>query len=181
MATLQKIVDPKIAEGLDDIREKLGQAIRESRILTTDLSSPTLNTFGLEAGIEELVDEFSEKHPMLFDFQCSQTSIPLPKNIELVFFQSARELLCNIIKHARAKAVHLYLSIESGCLLLAIVDDGIGFDTSILEFIGERKCGFGLFSIRQRLTNLGGTFKIESVKNKGTTALLEVPMKSLKT
>ena len=176
LASLQKQVDSKTAKTITRIRGELSKAVKQSRKLTADLSSPTLNTFGLEAGIEELADQFSEKHHIECRVEVYGQPEALPKNIELVFYYSARELLCNIAKHAQAENVHIHLKPKDSQLLLCIEDDGKGFDVSMLDqFTLEKNC-FGLFSIQQRLTNLGGSFTIKSNKNNGTTVTLTVPL-----
>ena len=59
-------------------------------------------------------------------------------------------------------------------------DDGIGFDISKLEPKADNSKGFGLFSIRERLTHIGGQFDIQSGNGNGTKITLLVPLKPKK-
>ena len=59
-------------------------------------------------------------------------------------------------------------------------DDGTGFDISKLEPKAGNSKGFGLFSIRERLTHIGGQLDIQSGNGNGTKITLLVPLKPKK-
>ena len=61
---------------------------------------------------------------------------------------------------------------------ISISDDGIGFDTQKVKSI-QRGGGFGLFSIRERINYIGGTFEIHSQPGSGSRFILTTPLKSL--
>jgi signal transduction histidine kinase len=91
-------------------------------------------------------------------------------------YRSIRELLINVAKHADAQTVVISLTKVDDNIQITIQDDGIGFDTSYLESQISKSSGFGIFSIRERLANIGGNFKIQSSKGKGTIVTLQVPL-----
>ena len=62
---------------------------------------------------------------------------------------------------------------------IKVEDDGIGMDTSKLNFDHRKANGFGLFSIRERLDNLDGCLIIDSERRSGTRATVVIPLKNL--
>ncbi len=60
-------------------------------------------------------------------------------------------------------------------LVIRVEDDGQGFDPARLNGPSTKKGGFGLFSIRERLSGIGGSLAIDSACGKGTTASITLP------
>ncbi len=163
-------------EQLLKISDLLTECIRQSRKLTTDLSSPTLHMFGLQAGIEELAEQFADEQHLACSFRPMEKPLPLEKRIELLLYRSVKELLCNIAKHADADHVEIAVAAEDGTLRLTVADDGKGFDPAAATG-SDGEHAFGLRSIQQRLTNLKGSLNIISEPDKGTTVTLQAPLK----
>jgi signal transduction histidine kinase len=102
---------------------------------------------------------------------------PLSDELRNMLYTGARELLMNTVKHADARHVWIDLSRRNGEVLLAIEDDGIGFDVIPQYRDNEHPgSGFGLVNLRERLKHLGGRVEIESTKGKGTRVTLTVPV-----
>ena len=95
--------------------------------------------------------------------------------VNVLLFQSARELLANIGKHAHAHDVEVALAYGDGGVTLAVRDDGDGFDPDLLRTASRTKESFGLFSIEERMRHIGGTMRIDSAPGKGTTVTLTCP------
>ena len=163
-----------------DISHILLKSLQDTRNLIFELSSPSLNEIGLGAAVSEwleeqagkryglkteFIDEIEEKHRKTLD-----------DNIRAVLFRNVRELLTNVIKHAKAEKVSVYLKNDDTMLTVIVEDDGAGFDTQAAIEPGEKKSGFGLFSIRERMADLGGSFDIQSEPGKGCKAVLTLPM-----
>lgn len=176
LAALLKNPDLRTEDNLSKVFDFIDKSIAQSRSLITTLSSPTLNTFGLEAGIEELTEQFTKDNDIACEVRCDEEPRRLEKKLELILYRSVKELLCNIAKYAGAKKVDIELTPEDNFLLLRVADDGKGFDTSILQNIHNERQSFGLYSIRQRLTNIGGFFDIRSKRKKGTMVTLKAPL-----
>ncbi len=94
-----------------------------------------------------------------------------------LLFESVRELLFNAVKHAQADRVTLELTLDAADqLCITVSDQGIGFDPAGLDYRSKgEQVGWGLFSIRERLTLLGGRFDIDSAPGKGTRMRLIAP------
>ena len=61
-------------------------------------------------------------------------------------------------------------------VMLTVQDNGIGFDPEIVPAKNGKNGGFGLFSIHERMSDMGGTFDIMSAPDQGCTAILKVPI-----
>ena len=86
-----------------------------------------------------------------------------------------RELLVNVVKHARANRVSVRMEDRSSNIRIIVEDDGIGFEPHAVTHAGSKIGGFGLFSIEELMADLGGSLKIVSEPGKGCTAILSAP------
>jgi PAS domain S-box-containing protein len=176
LATLQKSASPAIAESLQEIWGQLERAIQQTRTLTFDLSPSVLYDLGFEVAIEDLIERFSEKQHIRYGFENCKEFKPLTYPMKILLYRSIRELLINISKHAKAEAVKISLTKLNNEICITVEDDGIGFEPSLLKNSLQKPKGFGLFSIRERLAHIGGRFRIESVKGKGTKVTMLAPL-----
>jgi two-component system NarL family sensor kinase len=93
---------------------------------------------------------------------------------EGVLFMAASELLANVVTHANASTITLRLRREGEDLVLAVSDDGDGFDLSTLdERLAEGH--IGLASQRVRIETIGGRFEVVSEPRSGTTVEIHIP------
>ena len=92
-----------------------------------------------------------------------------------MLFQSIRELLINASKHSGAGEATVSLTRRDGELHVEVRDRGKGFDIHAKADGGD-PANFGLFSIRERMMALGGSFELESEPEKGTRARLVLPL-----
>ena len=174
LGTLQKLVPAAIAEPLKNISDNISQAVKQTRTLTFDLSPPTLYTLGFETAVEELTERLCEEYKLEYSFRNSDERKPLTDHVKILLYRSIRELLINIAKHAKAGLVKVVLSRANDDIQITVEDNGRGFDVSAKS---SRPGGLGLFSVRERLTHIGGKFEIESVRGKGTKVTLLAPLK----
>jgi len=168
--------DTELVEQLDEIFDLLEQTIQDTRTLTFKISSPILYELGLESAVEWLTERFQEQYGIQADFSDDGNSKPLNNEVRIVLFRAVRELLFNIVKHAKAKNVTVAIKREGKKIRIRIADDGIGFDVSVLDVYRGIEYGFGLFSIRERLDFLGGQFELESKPGQGTHVVLVAPL-----
>jgi CheY-like chemotaxis protein len=93
-----------------------------------------------------------------------------------MLFQAVRELLFNVVKHAFTRKVSLELTRTNDQIQVVVEDNGVGFDPK--EIRGEQgySGGFGLFSIRERISLLGGRMEIDSASGRGARFKLTIPV-----
>jgi PAS domain S-box-containing protein len=178
LGVVQKNTPETVRDAIEYIKKQIDDAIRQTRSLTFELSPSTLHTFGLEAAVEELAEQFAQRENFRYHFEATEENKPLTEQVKTLLYRAARELLTNIVKHARAPDVFLRIDRTDGDIRMVIEDNGKGFDTAQLEQGLEQQKGFGLLSIRERLTHIGGTFAIESEPGRGTKVTLTAPLRS---
>jgi PAS domain S-box-containing protein len=165
----------EIVNSASFVRELIDTSIQYTRSLTAELSSPLLYELGLEAAVQALAEQVQVKYGLRIDFQKEGDSEPLAEKILIVLYKSLRELLVNVIKHARADRVTVSVRSCETDIKVAVEDNGIGFDVSKLDAPGN-ETRFGLFNIRERVESIGGQFAIESQPARGTRVFLVVPL-----
>lgn len=180
LAALQiKLSEIRSNNASDALHQELNKAfglleniIQETRTLTFELSPPLLYEIGLEAAVDWLAECFQEQYGLRMLVNDDGTEKPLGEKARAILFRVVRELLMNVVKHARADTVTISLASSDGKIVIAIVDDGVGFS----EKTNDRAESFGLFSIHERLAHFGGHFRIQSSPGAGTTAVLTAPL-----
>ncbi len=176
-----KVESLKEVGSLDDlgpcmkqIREMIDRAIKDTRSLMAELSPPTLHQFGLSAALESLIEEIEEQHSIFIEYESPELQ-PMDGEIQSFIYRSVREILMNTIKHAEATTVKILLNDDEQMIRVDVRDDGIGFDTSKIVAHPNSRGGYGLYSIRERLTHFGGNLSIQSATGEGTHSTIIVP------
>jgi len=83
--------------------------------------------------------------------------------------------LNNLLKHARARSVHILLSFQETLTLLEICDDGIGFTPEVIKMSG----GLGIFGMQERAQRIGAQLEILSAPGKGTRVVVCIGAKKM--
>ena len=168
----------ELAAALEEVCDRLGQVIQETRTLTFDLSSPILYELGFETAVAEwLADEIKEKHGIETQFEDDGLQKPLDDDIRAILFRNVRELLTNVIKYAQAQRVKVSISRVDQTIHVSVEDDGVGFDAVEVISMAAKSDKFGLFSIRERLEQLGGLIEIDSAPGRGSRISMTAPLK----
>jgi PAS domain S-box-containing protein len=172
----QKASSPESQASVTEVRDYIGQAIRYTRSLTYELGLPILYDLGLEAALEWLAEQMHEQHGLAIRVHRDLQAKPLGEAARVLVFRVVRELLTNVVKHAKATMVDISIAKRGSCMHIQVVDDGVGFDLADSGPRSGKSSGYGLFSIRERLTSLGGLVKIDSLPGEGTRVSITVPL-----
>jgi len=160
----------------ESVLNLINQSIRISRSLTADLSPPVLKQ-GLSSVLEWICRRMQETQGLTVDLKTDPRLDPQGEDVTVFLYQSARELLLNVVKHAGVKSAHIEMSRDGqDRLRLTVSDQGSGFDPAAVRKTNET--GFGLMSIRERLELMGGKLLIESKPGNGASFSLCVPLKT---
>ena len=162
---------------LNEIEDKLGDIIQETRTLTFEISPPILYELGLKPALEWLLETTCSAHGIDTFLEGDLDEDRLDNSLSILIFRTVRELLHNIIKHAKASETKVRLSQGENFFEICVTDNGIGFDPEKQY----KSIGFGLFSIRERFSSIGGKFSVLSGPGAGTRAILRVPYNLKKT
>jgi two-component system sensor histidine kinase DegS len=145
------------------------------RRLSQDLRPPTLDRLGLIPALEWLAEEVRKHSGLIITLDVKGNERRLHPEAELLLFRIVQESLRNIWRHAQATEAKIDVETNSE-IKIVIKDNGKGF--SVPETIGDlAKAGrLGLVGMHERVQLIGGTLKMESKKNVGTTITIEVPL-----
>jgi PAS domain S-box-containing protein len=165
---------------LADISKQIARSLEDIRSLTFQLSPPLLYEVGFEAAVEWLGEEFEEKYGFQVEFQDDGKTKPLNEETGVALYQMVRELLVNVAKHSKAEKARISVEKVSDKIRISVVDDGIGFDAMNGMGRKNKKRGFGLFNIRQRIEYIGGKLEVESRIGHGARVTLVLPLRKKK-
>ncbi|SFB86303.1 two-component system, NarL family, sensor histidine kinase LiaS [Alkalibacterium subtropicum] len=151
------------------VEQTINASQTEMRALLLHLRPVQLDGKSLKQGIEQLLKELSSKIEVEIHYQIEK--ITMPAVMEDHFFRILQELLSNVLRHAKAKVLEVYLTQNSSGIQLKVNDDGVGFN------VDNKKAGsYGLHNIKERIEGMGGSVKIVSLPNFGTRIEINVPL-----
>jgi signal transduction histidine kinase len=133
---------PEVREALGEVTDLLDPVLERTRSLTFELSPPVLYELGLDEALEWLCERMARQHHMVVRFEGPASGgagshAPVPHDVAVLLFQAARELLMNVVKHARARRTTVRSSRGEGRATIMVADDGAGFDTAVLAGPGR--------------------------------------------
>ncbi len=160
-----------------DAKHHLDEAIAAARSLSRELFPPVLHRSGLPAAMAWLANWIREKYKLDVEVVADSRADSPRSDLRTLLYESARELLFNAVKHAQADRAVLELGLDADDqLCLTVTDQGLGFESTSLDDRWKTgQVGWGLFSIRERLTLLGGRLDVESTPGLGTRVRLIAP------
>jgi two-component system sensor histidine kinase UhpB len=159
-----------IADGkFFEMAKSIDTLIQTVRTIATDLRPKVLAELGLQAAIETLVSEFTERTEVAVNFECSIGSQEPGSEISIALFRIIQEALTNTIRHTKSKSVDICLSKSENSFVLS------ARDYHVARSISYRSSGnhLGVFGMRERALGLGGSFSIEN--EGGTVVKVEIP------
>lgn len=157
------------AKQLSMVEQIIGESQTEMRALLLHLRPVQLDGKTLKQGVEQLLKELRSKINTTIKFEIEEVS--MNQGIEDHLFRIAQELLSNVLRHAKAQELEVYLKKTNETVQLRVVDDGKGFDMT------QKKSGsYGLKNIQERISGIGGYVKIISFPEKGTSVEIRIPI-----
>lgn len=155
-------------EALKRARDCVSRGLTDVRAAVSSLRRSPLDGRTLAEGIADLAAD-SECGDARIEYQCRGVPRRLPAPLSLTLYRAAQEGLSNVLKHARAGHVCVVLDFESDQYAsLTIEDDGCGDREPAQD-------GFGLKSLRERATLVGGDFEATQRPDGGFRLRLSVP------
>lgn len=144
--------------------------------LIKELRPSLLDTLGLVPAIRQYAEANLGSLGIKVSLETRGSVESLPSEVEVGLFRIAQGAISNIAEHSQAKKVTIALECQANELQLRVTDDGQGFDVSKLTEIEESGRGRGLFSMKERVSLLGGMCSVRSQPGQGTTVTAKVPI-----
>ena len=165
--------DAAAAERHLETAERILSSCRtELRRCLWDLRSDALEEPDFALAIRKVLQPFMDKADVIVRFNVPRTR--LNDSIAHAILRIIRELTANAIVHGKAGCVRVAGSFEDGSVLFSVTDDGCGFDPSACP--GPADGHFGIVGIRERITELQGTFDLSASRTSGTRIRIRLPV-----
>jgi len=160
---------------IKDLTNILNEQIQEIRRILYDLRPIILDNYGLIPAVEAHLDNITEKYNLPIDFNIKGEKQRLSPKIEVTLYRILQEALTNVIKHAGASSVNVYLDVQNEYVTLSVKDNGQGIINATTD-AAQSQDHLGLASIRERALLLGGICSIDSQPGKGTQINVRIPI-----
>ena len=170
----------RVPEELNSLVPLIQKALRQVRTLLFDLRPVILETQGLVAALQMYVEQQRGADPDLAcHLEIHGVCGRLEPAAERAIFSIVQEAVGNARKHAHAHNIWIALVARGGTLLVAVRDDGRGFDAAGIAADYGRRGSLGMVNMRERAEAVGGRLSVQSKPGEGTTISLTAPLTQL--
>lgn len=163
----------KVDAKLEEMVAMIDGSVAATRRIAADLRPLLLDDLGLQAAVEWLAQNFTQRHGIPCNLQFD-ASMDLPEPWATGVFRIVQESLANVAKHAGATRVKVRIERVGGELSLTVEDNGSGFDVAA----PRRPGSLGVPGLRERAQLLHGALSIQSVPGQGTCVEARIPLSS---
>jgi len=165
--------EERLLEAIDLMDDLLKQSLNASRTLTVGLSPVLLIEGGMDAALPWLARQMENQHGLVVKMEINAIVELDEEGIVLLLFSALRELLLNVVKHAKVDSARVQLDrIDGDLVRIAVSDEGVGFDPAGLHAKEEGATGMGLGGLQRRLEHVGGQCVVDSAPGRGTRVTL---------
>lgn len=163
--------DAALGRELKWLGHTVGELVDISRHVAASLRPPALDA-GLQSAADWLLMTRLQRNGIRYRLQCKIDDRNLPEALKTVVFRVLQESVTNIIKHAGASEVLVWITQDVTELSMTVSDNGCGFDPAAVD----SNWHFGLAGIRERALMFGGTARVHSHHGAGTTLEITLPL-----
>jgi PAS domain S-box-containing protein len=174
LAGLQSMDDPEVRSIAGTVDGLIRAADQATRSLAAHLAPPALVEIGLVAALGVLCRELAEVYGLAVAVEDDGAPKPLSQEARAILYRAVRELLINVVKHARAGRAGVTCRRAGNDIVLKVADSGVGFDTGAVA--ARSAPGLGLPGIRERIMYIGGELELRTSPGAGTEAAITAPL-----
>ena len=167
-------MDEAVSE-LSGARESVGSILAKVRDLSHTLYPGILDTLGLTAAIRELLYQSTRRAGIEVQCDVSGTEKPLPTDVAVGLYRCCQEAVNNAVRHSGASRITVDIAYTDAEVHVTVADNGMGFDPGSLHATGGEMMSSGFRTIRQRMADLGGAFRVSTALEKGAAIEISVP------
>jgi signal transduction histidine kinase len=156
-------------------RESVGTILGKVRDLSHTLYPSILDSLGLTAAIKELVYQATRRAGVEVSCNAIGTEKALPKEVSVALYRCCQEAVNNAVRHSGASRITVDVVYAPGEVRVTVEDNGKGFDPRKLHKAGGNRMSSGFWTIRQRVADLGGSFRVSTALGTGAALEITVP------
>ncbi len=165
-----------VHHGLEQLRSMTAVALDKVKRLSLELRPSILDDLGLVAALERYASDYSSQYGIKVQMRVVEMDgVRLPRQTEVAIYRIVQESLTNVAKHARAGIISLTVKREADTVVVAVMDNGRGFDLQALMGSGDTSARLGLFGMEERAALVGGRLSIRSHVGEGTEVSVQIP------
>ncbi|MCX6364139.1 MAG: sensor histidine kinase, partial [Actinobacteria bacterium] len=168
---------PEVQDRVANARSLITHCLAQIKLLVYDLRPSMLDDFGLAPALRWYVKTHLDLSGLTVETDLDAADRRLPAEVETGLYRIAQESLSNVVKHSGATRATVRLETRPGYAVVAVEDNGVGFDREHAGADAEDRYGVGMLSMRERTAALGGTFRVESAVGRGTRIYVVIPLK----
>jgi signal transduction histidine kinase len=163
------------AKELSVARQAVGTILGKVRDLSHTLYPSILDSLGFTAAVKELVYQATRRAGI--DVVCNTTGTekPLPKEVAVALYRCCQEAVNNAVRHSDASQIEVEIVFAPEEVRVTVEDNGKGFDPGTLQSGGGQMMSSGFWTIRQRVADLGGAFRVSTALGAGAAIEITVP------
>jgi signal transduction histidine kinase len=162
---------PEVIERIGHLVRTLDAGIALKRRIIEDLRPSSLSNLGLKPALQILCSEFAKRSEI--EIVTNLDDVTLPEDAALSVYRLVQEALTNVAKYAHAQRVQVDLHALDGHAVVAVADDGCGFDLG-----RQLTAGHGLAGMRFRVQSGGGKMRLRSAVGQGTRIEAAMPLRA---
>jgi signal transduction histidine kinase/ActR/RegA family two-component response regulator len=175
LSIVRRHEDGRAKQDLQHVDELLASSLKYTRTLIAELYPVVLYESGISEAARWLASHM-QQHGLEVHVTESGEPVAYDDDRAAVLFQSMRELLLNVVKHANTREAWVGVVWAEEGITISVEDRGLG--TSAFQNESDNADSFGLFNIQQRIESWGGTLGLESAPGRGTRARIFMPRES---
>ncbi len=150
---------------IKELQDMVQEVQTEMRLMIYELKPLELTENNFLEAIENLIILFKRRYELNITFSTIEEEKSVNSEVQLVLYRILQESLNNILKHAQATKIEVYLELKSDKIKLSIIDNGIGFEMNNIDTNNS----FGLKGMKERIESIKGELIINSTKGQGTS------------
>lgn len=177
---LRPSLQPVAVSRLDRLLALVDTGIRSIRNVTNELRPSLLDDLGLLPALRSLISDFTERTGLPISFEAPAELPRLSQEADLALYRALQEALSNVVRHARARGVRVYVQTHDGQLSLTVSDDGAGFGVAPDGRIPNPNARMGLTGMQERIHAVGGRVTFAN-GNTGAEVRVQLPLAELET
>lgn len=163
--------DPDVRTQLREIETVTSESLESVRTLARTLTPRQLEHLGPTAALEDMIESVAASSGISIEAAVDPIDGLMTMEGEINLYRVAQEALNNVVRHSGAKTARVRVRRQNGAIVLAVDDDGRGFEAD-----GAASAeGLGLSSMAERVRILDGSLEVDTAPGRGTRVVVSVP------